>query len=103
VARLWGPSAVLLGGRILAPRPAAVLHGVRDSTPWVRRQMYISRNFLFDHLFFENQGKINIKKSRAPHWAVAPYPSPRDERNEMANTCDGERMDKETECERIHG
>jgi hypothetical protein len=25
--------------------------------------MYISRNFLFDYLFFENQGKINIKNS----------------------------------------
>jgi hypothetical protein len=25
------------------------------------RKMYISRNFLFNHLFFENQSKINIK------------------------------------------
>jgi hypothetical protein len=24
--------------------------------------MYISGNFILDHLFFENQGKINIKK-----------------------------------------
>jgi hypothetical protein len=25
--------------------------------------MYISGNFMLDHLFFENQGKINIKNS----------------------------------------
>jgi hypothetical protein len=25
--------------------------------------MYISRNFWFDHLFFENHGKISIKNS----------------------------------------
>jgi hypothetical protein len=27
--------------------------------------MYISRNFLSNHLFFENQSKINIKKLEA--------------------------------------
>jgi hypothetical protein len=72
---------VALGGRVLAPccvayrekcYPAAVPHGGRDLTPWgaavgtchrgVWRQMYISRKFCFDYLFFENQSKINIKK-----------------------------------------
>jgi hypothetical protein len=45
--------------------PNAVPHGVRNSCRHgVWRQMYISRNFLFDYLFFENQSKINIKKIR---------------------------------------
>jgi hypothetical protein len=38
-----------------------VPHGGRNF--WRRevwRQMYISQNFWFDHLFFENQSKINI-------------------------------------------
>jgi hypothetical protein len=80
VARRYGPAVVPLGGRVLAPRcpawrknptPAAAHHGGRDLTPWdtaagacrrgVRRQMYICRKFWFDHLFFENHDKLNIK------------------------------------------
>jgi hypothetical protein len=65
------PVAVPRGGRDLTPWGTAVGTYRRDLTSWgtavgtcrrgVWRQMYISRNFWFEHLFFENQRKI-IKK-----------------------------------------
>jgi hypothetical protein len=76
VALRYGPAAVPLGGRVLASRWPALAQelGGRDLTPWgtavgancrePRRHMYISRKFWFDHLFFENHDKLNIKKIR---------------------------------------
>jgi hypothetical protein len=84
VTRRFRPAVVPLGGRILTPRrpappwrrnqaPAAVPLGGKDLTPrgaaagacrrGPRCQMYISRKFSFDHLFFENHDKLNIKKN----------------------------------------
>jgi hypothetical protein len=41
-----------------------VAHGVRNSKRrGPRRQMYICRKFWFEHLFFENHDKLNIKNS----------------------------------------
>jgi hypothetical protein len=58
--------------------PAAMPRGGRDLTLWgaaagacrrgVRHQMYLSQKFWFDHLFFENHDKLNIKNSFSYRW-----------------------------------
>jgi hypothetical protein len=43
--------------------PNVIAHGGRNSKcHGPRRQIYICRKFWFDHLFFENHDKLNIKK-----------------------------------------
>jgi hypothetical protein len=80
------PDAVGCGIRVWPHRPVLPTVGVSPNTVGhggrnykrrgLRRQIYISRKFWFDHLFFENPNKLNIKKSswvRLPPMAcVAP-------------------------------
>jgi hypothetical protein len=61
------PAVVAHAGRIwphwaVQPTIGATPNAVPHLPPRGTTLMYISRNFLFDHLFYENQGKINIKK-----------------------------------------
>jgi hypothetical protein len=57
------PAAVPAASGTWPHRP--ILPTVDVSPNVVRRQMYFSPKFLFDHLFFENHDKINIyKKTR---------------------------------------
>jgi hypothetical protein len=56
----WPHRTVLL---TVGGSPIVVTHGGRNSERHgPRRQMYICRKFWFDHLFFENHDKLNIKK-----------------------------------------
>jgi hypothetical protein len=49
--------------KVLTPRGTALPPEVLSCRRGVRRQVYTSRIFWFDHSFFENQSKKNIKEN----------------------------------------
>jgi hypothetical protein len=57
----WPTPAGIWPHRAVQPTVGATPNAVPHLPPWGTTQMYISRNFWFDHLFYENQCKINIK------------------------------------------